>query len=152
MTAVKKDLYIEQGATFILPFQWCLPGVDASTPGNPRDLTGYIFRMQVRKSQQDTALVDATGGTGGNGKIVAGWDPDDPATDPTITPAGTPNPANGWVTIYLTDTDTDGITAKTAKYDLEAEDPDGKVYRLLQGAVTTDPNYTQSATDPVVSG
>lgn len=150
MTAVKKDLYIEQGATFILPFQWCLPGATAGTPGSPRNLTGYIFRMQIRKNQQETALITASGGTGGNGKIIVGWDPNTPATDPTITPAGTPDPTNGWVTIFLTDDDTDQITAKSAKYDLEAEDTTGKVFRLLQGSVTTDPNYTQESTDPIV--
>lgn len=148
MTAVKKDLYIEQGTTFVLPFQWCTAGVDAVTPGPPRDLTGWQVRMQVRKSQGEPVQINATTT---NGKIVLGWDPNNLATDPTALPAGTPDPANGWITVYLTDDDTDLLNTKTGKYDLEAESPAGRVYRLLQGVVTVDPNITQESDDVVVA-
>lgn len=144
MTAVKKDLYIEQGATFILDFQWCARGADDPdgnpTAGDPRNLTGMIGRMQIRKSQQEVEQIDATTV---NGKIVFGVDP--------ATPLMTPDLTNGWIHIELPDEDTDEITLKTAKYDLEIEDSTGRVYRLLQGGVTVDPNYTQEAEDEVLT-
>jgi hypothetical protein len=129
MVAAKKDLYIEQGATFELSFVWHEGTAEA--PGDPRDLTGAEARMQIRKSQQSAALLTATS-TG---------------EDPKITLGGT----EGTVDLLLTDEDTDTLTSKQALYDLEVELADGKVYRLLQGKVTVDPNITQMPEDPVVS-
>lgn len=150
MTATPKDLYIDQGATFVLSFQWCGPGtVDANgvlQPGPPKDLTGWTVRMQIRKTQGQPALADASTT---NGKITLGAQWGDATTDPDL--GGTPAPTNGWIKVKLTDADTDAITSKSAKYDLEAEDTNGNVYRLLQGNVTVDPNITQTGTDPVVT-
>lgn len=137
MTAIPRNITIEQGATFVLHFQWLEPGVDAVTPGDPHDLTGWIVRMQIRKKQADPILVDATTV---NGKIVLGADNNGGAIDPT----------NGWIKVTLTDDDTDLLTTKSAKYDLEAEDTLGNVYRILQGSVTVDPNITQEVDDPPV--
>lgn len=147
MTAVKRNLYIEQGATFIWAFQWC--SVETDVDGNivyddngnpvasdPRDLTGWQVRMQVRKTQGAAPLLD---GSTVNGKITLGKDPEDVEA--------TPDPTNGWVWIEFEDEDTDLITSATSKYDIEAEDPDGRVYRLWQGTVTTDPNITQEDGD-----
>lgn len=143
MPAVQRDLYIEQGATFILHFQWCHQGpvVDGIvTPGDPYDLTGWSARMEIRKGQHETPKVSATTV---NGKIHLGAIPGD--WDATLVPT------NGRIEIRLTDEDTDLLDIKTLKYDLEAEDPDGNVFRLLQGGVTVDPNITQvDAEDPIV--
>ena len=145
MTAIKRNMYIEQGTSFDFPFRWCNPGdPDPSTPGTPKDLTGWTFRSQMRKNQQAPTQVDASTA---NGKIIAGIDPDDPTTDPQL--GGTADPTNGWIMLRLNDADTDGISSKTSMYDLEAESPEGKVYRLLQGSVSVDPNVTQKPEDPV---
>lgn len=147
MTAVVKPITIEQGATFLWDFQWCQQGVDESTPGAPYDLTGWTGRMQVRKSQGAPALVSASTT---NEKIIFGADPDDPATDPLE--GGTPDPTNGFIRVFLTDDDTDLLTVKSGKYDLEVESPGGIVYRLLKGDVTVDANITQETDDPPVEG
>ena len=149
MTAVKKDIYIEQGATFILAFQWVNQGPVVGgvvTPGTPKNLTGWVVRMQVRKSQQDTAQIDANTT---NAKIILGRDPS--TENPTTGAFPAADPTNGWIYVNLTPTDTNMLTTKAAKYDLEAENPAGKVYRLLQGAVTIDPNITQATSEPVLT-
>lgn len=132
MTALNKSLYVEQGATFTMAFQWCEPGVDALTPGDPHDLTGFTARMQIRKKPGDDVLLSATTE---NGRIQIGRNLDGSLL----------GPASGWVRVELPDEATDLLSLKAAKYDLEVEDPAGRVYRLLQGAVTIDPNITQPA-------
>lgn len=128
MTAAKKDLYIEQGATFGLSFTWREGTTEE--PGDPHDLTGAVARMQIRKKQQDPALVSASS----DGVV------------PKITLGG----AAGTVALELSDEDTDLLTSKSALYDLEVELADGTVVRLLQGRVTVDPNITQLPEDPTV--
>lgn len=132
MPAVSKNLYIEQGATFTLGFNWCQEGPpDADglpTAGAPYDITGAIVRMQARKTQQATILIDASTT---NGKIII----DGP---------------NGRIDVKLTDTDTDALVYKTAVYDLEVQMASGDVYRLLQGSITVSPNVTQEVDDPIV--
>jgi hypothetical protein len=131
MTAVKKDLYIEQGATFGLSFVWS-DGTEAASPGDPVDLTGAVARMQFRKSQAQAALLSASSD----------------GSSPRITLGG----SDGTISILLTDADTDSLTSKLLMYDLEVELADGTVVRLLQGKVTVDPNITQLPGDPVVEG
>lgn len=133
MTAVTKNLYIEQGATWSMSFAWLnselVDGV--VVPGDPHEdeLTGATVRMQIRKSQGAPVLVDATTV---NGKI-------------------TTTPATGRITVKLSDEDTDLLSSKSAQYDLEVEDAAGDVYRLLQGSVTVSPNITQEGgTEPEV--
>jgi hypothetical protein len=132
MTATNRPLYIEQGATFTLGFNWHREGptVDGvATPGDPYDLTGWVARMQFRKSQQAPALVSAT------------------STD-KITLGG----VTGRIDVKLTDEDTDALTTRSCLYDLELESPTGDVHRLLEGAVTISPNITQDVDDPVLDG
>ena len=147
MTAAVKDLYVEQGATFFLGFNWHREGpvVDGVvTPGTPYDITGCTARMQVRRRQLDPPIVTATsetpgGGAGvGAGRIMLGGE-------------------TGRIEVTLTDEDTDLMDAKTSYYDLEIEWPlvDGelrpRVDRLLKGTVYVDPNMTQvDGDDPAV--
>lgn len=138
MVAVSKDLFIEQGATFNFYFQWRAASGATTVP---RNLTGWIFRMQARASQKSSPILIDASTT--NGKITLGDDPNTAlANDPT----------NGWVRISLTDDDTDLLTFKSARYDLEAEDTAGNVYRVLQGNITVSPNITQEADDPAQEG
>jgi hypothetical protein len=131
MTAAKRDLYIEQGATFEFSFKWCHAGSTPTTPGVPYDLTNAIARMQIRKAQKGTLLLDAKSD----------------GVDPEITLGG----ITGRITVLLTDQDTDMLAYKVSVYDLEVELASGHVYRLLQGNVTVDPNVTQDTEDPVVA-
>ena len=130
---------IEQGATYVLEFQWCEEGPDPDTPGDPHDLTDAVARMQIRKKQGETPVVNASS-DGDDPRIVLGVDPDGPSE---------PDPTNGWIRVTLTAEDTDGIVKDdgkvlaSSKYDLEVELSDGTVHRLLEGSVTTDPNITQ---------
>lgn len=139
MTAQTVPLVIEQGATFQKSFTWCFPGVDEETPGAPHNLTGYVGRMQIRKKQKDPILLDATTT---NGKIIFG----------IPVGGGVANLLNGRIMIMLSDDDTDLLTSKSAVYDLEVEDAQGVVYRLLKGPVTVDPNVTQEIEDLPVEG
>jgi hypothetical protein len=143
MPAVQRSLYIEQGATYVLRLQWRQPDTTDDfgnvTQGDPYDLTGRVSRMQIRQKQGAPALVNATTE---NGKITLGVDPDNPEA--------TPDPTTGRIQVVLSDEDTDLLTVKAAKYDLEVEDVSGRVYRLLQGDVTVSPNITQESDDPVV--
>lgn len=148
MTAAVRNLYIEQGATFSLGFTWHREGPVNSegepTPGDPYDLTGCTARMQVRKKQGDVPLVTATSLEEGDGagRIHLGG-------------------VTGRIEVTLTDEDTDLLTSRAALYDLEVEWPlelsgpnaiRPRVDRLLQGAVTVDPNITQvDNEDPVVT-
>lgn len=152
MTAAPKDLFIEQGSTFTLGFNWHRegpidPDTGQPTPGDPYDLTGCSARMQIRRKQGDPVLLTATSAApdtpeaiaAGAGRIILGG-------------------ADGRIDIILTDEDTDLLSAKSAVYDLEIEWPAQpgelrpRVDRLLQGAVTVDPNVTQNPPDdPVVT-
>lgn len=143
MTAITKNLLIEQGATFTFTFTWSDGVVDPVDPtivtaGTPKDLTGYTARMQIRKSQGDPALISADTT---NGKIILGVPPG----------GGAPVLTNGRITVKLTDEDTDTLNTKSALYDLEVENAAGDVWRLLKGKVTVDPNITQEGgSEPVV--
>lgn len=141
MAAATKNLSIEQGTTFRLSFCW---QASPEFGGAPRDLTGWKFRMQGRRKQQDPTLyIDATTE---NGRIIIGADP--------LVPGGetSPDPTNGWVTIKLSAQDTNALSFRSLQYDIEAITPGGEVYRLMKGNITIDPNITQESNDPVVEG
>lgn len=128
MVAAKKDMYIEQGATFNFWFRWSLTD-ETGAPTTPVDLTDWKARMQIRKSQQAPALVSATTETG----------------EFTI------DGVEGVVYCKLSDEQTDLITVRSCLYDIELESPTGDVYRMLEGKITVSPNITQLPEDPVVT-
>lgn len=128
MTAGRVDLYIEQGATYRRTWRWNTVSTDGLVL-TPINLTGYIARMQIRRSQGAPATVSLTTENGG------------------ITLGG----AAGTVTVYMTDDQTDLLQPKSAVYDLELEAPNGDVYRFIQGRITVDPNITQEADDPILT-
>lgn len=128
MRAASKDIYIEQGATFFLKFQWVTATRDAQNklvPGPPHDLTNYTARMQIRVKRGAPVLAEATTE---NGRITLGEGGD---------------PTTGHVTVTLSATETDALTVTKAKYDLEVRSSLGVVTRLLQGEVEISPNITQ---------
>lgn len=124
MTAATKDLKIEQGATYRLPFQWCAKNSDG-TVGDPHDITGWTARMQIReKIASEDFMVEATSD---NGMLVLGG-------------------VDGRITIQLT-SDATMALVKNGVYDLELTDPSQPPglgdYRLLEGKVTVDKNTTR---------
>jgi hypothetical protein len=155
VTAVEKNLSVEQGATFKFFFQWRVP--TGPTTSAPRNLTGWVIRMEARKSQKGVLVLSASTT---DGKIDLGVDPENPATDPDLDQTdpnrfpvinpGIPNPSNGWVRLRLTDDDTDLLTSASTRYDMEAEAPNGDVYRLMQGSINVSANITQMADDPAM--
>ena len=118
------DFTIYQGTTWRASLVWRDP------LNNPRDLTGYTARMQIRSTiDAITALADLTTENGGI----------------TITAA------EGQIDLLLTDAETAALDfapssplmAGQGIYDLELESPTGEVTRLLQGNVVLDPEVTR---------
>ena len=119
MQPASVDLMIYKGATFSKQFQW----QTGSTP-TPVDLTGCTARMQVRKTVQDTAVLDTL--TTENGKLVI--------NDALL----------GKFKINLTAAQTGAYTFINAAYDLEIVYYGGEpVYRVLSGCFSVDPEVTR---------
>lgn len=129
MTAVKRDIYIEQGATWSLGLNWYHESeITPGEPGDPYwvDPAGHSARMQIREFMTATdVLLEATTE---DGRIALG--------------------AGGRIEVTLSDTDTDALnpnqTPMTGVYDLEVQFPGGVVSRILQGAAVIDPNVTRT--------
>lgn len=116
MTAATRDLVIEQGATFYQPLRW------KDSDGNPIDLTNYTARMQIRRNHEsDVVLLSLTTE---NSRIELGG-------------------SLGTINLIITAADTKDLNFSEAVYDLELIDGNGKVTRLLQGAVTLSPEVTR---------
>lgn len=114
MSAAKRNIYIEQGATFCMLLSWKQDGV-------PVDLTGYMARMQVRENFEDA--VPQISITSEADEIVLG--------------------ADGSIAISIPAQKTSAATAISGYYDLEVEDVGGTVTRLLQGSVTLSQEATK---------
>lgn len=125
MVAAKRDLFIEQGATFTFVFRW-MKQFELEEPV-PVDLTGYKARMQIRKSQGTPVFIEAT------------------TENSFIT---VEDALDGKVKLYLPALETDKLTTSPLVYDVEMVEPNGDVHRVLKGKVTVDPNITQESTDP----
>jgi hypothetical protein len=108
MAAAVYDFYIEQGATFYQPLVW------KDSNDDPVDLTGYIARMQIRKTvKSPDPLISLTTE---NGRITLGGD-------------------QGTITLEIDADDTADFTTFCGVYDLEVEASDGTVTRLLEGQI-----------------
>ena len=128
MPAGVYDFEVEQGATYKPILQW-----KNKDTGVPYNITGCEVRMQVRKSQQQPVIIEATTT---NGKFVITDGP------------------NGTFQMVLSSADTSLLTSKEAVYDIEIAFPDGPpptVVRVLKGRFLVDPNITQIESEPVLS-
>ena len=111
MPAVKYDIIIEQGATWVDSFTINIINEDGiKTPFN---LTDYISRLQMRENYGEPILIELT--TAGGGIVLGGM-------------AGT-------VVATLTHVATAALTWTKAVYDWEIESPSGVVTRLRRGDV-----------------
>lgn len=139
MPTAQKNLYIEQGATFTLPFRWATRDPDFPNDLSkviPHDLTDCVVRMQIRQKYGTEVLLEANTE---NGKIIVGRD--------HLSPGDPVDPSNGWLLVRFEESDTDTLELKAAKYDLEVvyPGPDPKrVERLFEGEVTISQNITRA--------
>lgn len=116
MAAPTYNIMVEQGSTFILSIVWKDP------TGVPYDLTGYVARMQLRRSLSDTTvLLEATTT---NGYIVLGT-------------------TGGTVDVSIPAAVTAALNFVDGVYDIELESGAGIVKRLIQGAVELSKEVTR---------
>ena len=121
MVPQTRNLTMWQGSTWRANIQW-----DADENGTPKDLTDYVFRMQVRKkwADEDTlgAYVDIDSETKGGITL---------------------NEQGGNVSIII-DGDVIALMPKGGYvYDIEYEDAQGAPDKLYRGQVTVNPEATR---------
>jgi hypothetical protein len=105
------EIQIEAGATFTTQ----VTVNDAN--GNPKDLTDYTVRSQLRKSYYSTTAIDF--------EILV--------TDPT----------SGEIEMILSASETSNIRAGRYVYDVEIKDSSNTVTRIFEGIATVLPNVTR---------
>lgn len=129
MSAGIYNITIEQGADWRLLFVW------KDTAGEPHDLTEYTARMQVRASfDAKTPIFNLT--TENGGIYLGGIEG---TVDVNIAAAVTQG-----VKVNRNELSwQDGKEGMTFAYDLEMIDGEGRVKRLLQGAVFFIPEVTR---------
>lgn len=118
MSAGQVDLIIEQGTTWADSFTW------ETASGSAVDLTGWAAKLQIRKKASASSAVLLELSTDNGGITI-------------------PNPANGTVILAVSATDTAALAFTRAAYDLKLTSPSGAVVRLIEGAITVDPEVTR---------
>lgn len=108
---------MEQGATFDYPMTM------TDDYGNPVNLTGWTFRMQLRSSVSSGTIVLSL--TTANSRIVI--------DDETL----------GKFRLLVSATDTESVAAGYYVYDLEAVKPGGEVIRLIEGKMQVTAQVTR---------
>lgn len=113
------DLEVYKGSTFSKQIQW-----KTGTPAEPVNLTGYTARMQVRRSVNDSTILDSL--TTDNGKL-------------TIYA-----PTEGRISINISAAVSSAYAFTSGVYDLELVSPDNvTVYRILEGCFSANPEVTR---------
>ncbi|QFT56604.1 hypothetical protein FIU95_18815 [Microbulbifer sp. THAF38] len=113
------NIELEQGASYGL-----LMTIE-SPPGNPRDLTGYTARLQVRDNHDDKTLLLSLDNVDG---LKVGGD--------------TGDPKNGQLKIEIPGLVTAGFIWREAIYDLFLNPSSDSAERLIYGRVTVAPRVT----------
>lgn len=108
------DLMIPQGTTFRR--RW--PLLDPE--GEALVVTGYTARAQVRADR-------------GSDEVLAEWTTENGALELT----------NGFLDLTVTPAASSAWTWLSGEWDMEVEDSDGVVTRVVQGDVTVDPEATR---------
>lgn len=112
------DLDIYKGSTFVKVIQWKTGATPVAV-----NLTGCTARMQIRKSVNDTTVLDTL--TTENGKIVIH------------------EPLNGKFKIVISAPTSTAYTFTSAVYDLEIVFTDQTVIRVIEGCVYAVPEVTK---------
>lgn len=114
MTAKKRDIVLEKGATFRFFMRF------RDSTGALQNMTGFQGRLQVRATATSTTVaLDATD--------QSLWTFD----------------AQGRVRLRVPPTLVDAVTIAAGVYDLELVSPGGEVDRLYEGKVKIKPNVTR---------
>jgi hypothetical protein len=113
MSAGSLNLTIEQGADWSLTMTWTIDG-------SAVDLTTYTARMQARREYKcDEAVIDIE------------------------SPTNITLDVNGGILVELTAAETAEIPARRYVYDLELEDANGVVTRLVEGEILVKAEVTR---------
>lgn len=118
------NLYCEQGTTFSRLIEIEYPDPVDPTIFFPFDLTGFSASLQVRRTVESSTSLISLNSTNGGGIEIQ------------------PNDVENALRIYMTATQTSSITSDGV-YDLEIEDPNGSVSRVLRGTFTLSPQVTR---------
>lgn len=110
------DIIADQGATFLRTISL------KSSKKLPVTLTNYTGRMQIRETVTSTSIIEDQ--TTANGRITI-------------------NAAAGTISILIPPSDMEAITPGTYVYDLEIEDADGDVTRVVHGKFTVRAEVTK---------
>jgi hypothetical protein len=112
------DLDVYKGSTFVKIIQW-----KTGTPATAVNLTGCTARMQIRKSVNDSNILDTL--TTENSKIVIH------------------EPLNGKFKIVIPASASSAYTFTSAVYDLEIVFADTTVTRVIEGCFSAVPEVTR---------
>ena len=112
------DLDVYKGSTFVKVIQWKTGETPVAV-----NLTGCTARMQIRKSVNDTTVLDTL--TTENGKLEIH------------------EPLNGKFKIVIPAEVSTAYTFTSAVYDLEIIFTDGTVTRVIEGCLTAAPEVTR---------
>lgn len=113
------DLEVFKGSTFSKLIQW-----KTGTPAVPVDLTGYKARMQVRRSVNDSTVLDSLTTENSRLAIYA--------------------PTEGRISINIAADISSAYSFTSGVYDLELIAPDDiTVYRILEGCFSANPEVTR---------
>ena len=120
MPATRKALVVDQGADFVQEWQW-LVKANPTEEAEPRDLTGWTARMQIRRSTSAEKVLAEL--TTANGLLLLNHE--------------------GLVRIKIPAEVSTEWDFSSGVYDLENVDPDGGVTRFAGGRVTVTPEVTR---------
>jgi hypothetical protein len=112
------DLEVYKGSTFVKVIQW-----KTGEPATAVNLTGCTARMQIRKSVNDSVILDTL--TTENFKLQIH------------------DPLNGKFKIIIHANVSTAYTFVSAVYDLEIVFPDGTVIRVIEGCLNAIPEVTR---------
>jgi len=125
--ALKYDLTIDKGATYIKQLTWYEPPPNPNpsklTHGDPKNLTGYKGELMIREDFADD-IPKVTLNSLNGGIIITG--------------------VTGIINIRIEASETSNLTFDAGVYDLELTASDGTVVRLVEGKVKVSPNVTRS--------
>lgn len=135
--AIRDNITIEEGATFVRDYQWEQPTVDNPQVGNdahwePVDLTGFSAMAEIRDRPGGNLLLRIDSADVGGIEL----EPEDDEGQPR----------KGVVRVRIGATRTEGLSGGGV-WDLELHldaDPDS-VVRLVEGSVTISPEVTRHA-------
>lgn len=120
------DFSVDQGSTERFSFVWKHnTGTEEAPVFTPYNLTGCTAYMQVRQASGKPIIFQISTETV-DGSLQ-------------VQPGG----QLGKIAVWLSDENTDLLSLKVTRYDIEVRFPSGDVTRVLQGKITSNPSITK---------